>query len=150
MGAIEPFGGTESFKAGPEAVYAALTDLDALAETIPDKVSSERVDDRTVKAVVRPGFSFLRGTMRLTVEMDKTDASREAVMRTSAEGIGLGMKVEAKMKVEAEGSGSKVGWTAQVTEMRGLIAAVGPTLIKAAADKTVRDGWAQLRRRVDG
>lgn len=150
MGAIDPFGGTESFKAGPDAVYAALTDLDALAETIPDKVSAERVDGRTVKAVVRPGFSFLRGTMRLTVELDKTDASREAVMRTSAEGIGVGMKVEAKMKVEAEGSGSKVAWTAQVTEMRGLIAAVGPTLIKAAADKTVRDGWERLRRRVDG
>ena len=64
------FGGQERFAASPEKVYALLTNLDAMAATIPDLVSAEKSDDaRTLKCVVRPGFSFLRGTMRLAISL---------------------------------------------------------------------------------
>ena len=66
------FGGTEQFAAEPEKLYALLTDLDAMAGTIPDLVSAERVELRTLKCVVRPGFSFLRGTMRLPLRQTMT------------------------------------------------------------------------------
>jgi carbon monoxide dehydrogenase subunit G len=150
MAVIEPFGGEERFTADAPTVYAALTDLDTLAASIPDLVSTERVDDRTLKAVVRPGFSFLRGTLRLTLELERDDGKRGAVVRTAAEGIGVGMKVEATMSVEPDGTGSKVRWQARVPELRGLVTAVGPSLIKAAADRTVRDAWDRFRQRVQG
>ncbi len=55
------FGGEETFRATPERLYAQLTDLDGMAKMLPDVVSSERLDDHSLRAVVRPGFSFCAG-----------------------------------------------------------------------------------------
>ena len=77
------FGGEEVFAASQETVYAMLVDLDALAEGIPDVVSSERIDDRSLRAVVRPGFSFLRGTMKLKIELAELAPPTSALMRCS-------------------------------------------------------------------
>src|SRR4051812_43830427 len=63
------FGGEETFSVPPERLFAALTDLDQLTKIIPDLVSSERIDERTLKCVVRPGFSFLRGTLKLQISI---------------------------------------------------------------------------------
>ena len=52
---LEPFSGTETFSATPERVFAVLTNLDALASAMPGLVSSEKVDQLTLKAVVKPG-----------------------------------------------------------------------------------------------
>ena len=84
------FGGEERFEAPPEKVYGLLTDLDAMAATIPDLVSCEKVDERTLKCVVRPGFSFLRGTMRLTIALGETVPPNSATMTVAAQGIGVG------------------------------------------------------------
>ncbi len=143
------FQGEERFKADAAKVYNTLTDLDGLKDSIPDLVSAQRIDDRTVSCVVRPGFSFLRGTMKMTITLDKTEPGRAAAMSVNADGIGVGMKMESRFSVETEGAGSLVKWEAQVVEMRGLIKAVGPTLIRAAADKVVRDGFARLRARIE-
>ncbi len=72
------FGGEESFAAPPERLFGLLTDLDGLADTIPDLVSSHRVDDRTLECVVRPGFSFLRGTMRVTIRLGELNLPPES------------------------------------------------------------------------
>lgn len=149
MGKMDPFGGQEVFNAAPDKVFAFLTNVDEMAKTIPDLVSAEKVDDRTLKCVVKPGFSFLRSTMRLTVTMEPDAAAKTAVMRVKADGLGVGMQTESHLKVTGTGAESKVDWTAQVTEMRGLISLVGSSLIKGAAEKTVKDGFAALRRELE-
>ncbi len=143
------FSGAERFKAAAPRVYDTLADLDGLKDSIPDLVSAQRVDERTLSCVVRPGFSFLRGTLKMTIALDKTEPGRAAAMSVNADGIGVGMKMESRFTVEPDGGGSLVKWEAQVTEMRGLIKAVGSTLIRAAADRVVRDGFARLRARVE-
>jgi hypothetical protein len=37
-----------------------------------------------------------------------------------------------------------------VTERKGLVSAIGPSLIKAAADKTLKDGWEAVRKTLAG
>lgn len=153
-GPIEPFSGEESLAAPPARVFAALTDLDVLAQTLPGLVSSERVDDRTLRAVVRPGFSFLRANLRLTVTIIETTPPAAAALRIAAQSIGLSMQVESRVRIEAirgpDGAeASKVHWEARVGELSGLVTAVGPTLIRAAADKVIRDGWDAVRKRVE-
>ena len=122
-----------------------LTDLDAMAATIPDLVSSEKVDERTMKCVVRPGFSFLRGTMRLTIAVADATPDERATMKVAAQGIGVGMNVTSRLQITPEGTGSKLTWTARVDELKGLIAAVSPGLITAAADQVIRHAWKQVR-----
>ncbi|MBI3837971.1 MAG: hypothetical protein HY288_08565 [Planctomycetia bacterium] len=73
---ITEFGGEERFAASPEKLYELLTNLDAMASSIPDLVSAEKVDGRTMKCVVRPRFSFLRGTMRLTITLAEASEPR--------------------------------------------------------------------------
>ena len=142
------FGGEERFEAPPERLYALLTNLDAMAATIPDLVSSEKVDERTLKCVVRPGFSFLRGTMRLTIALGDCTPNQQATMRVAAQGIGVGMNVFSQLDIAPEGTGSRLKWTAQVEERKGLIAAVSPGLITAAADQVIRHAWGQVRQQL--
>lgn len=140
------FGGEEQFAASQERVYALLTNLDAMAATIPDLVSSERVDDRTMKCVVKPGFSFLRGTMRLTISLGDCEPTERAAMNVEAKGIGVGMSVMSQLQVIPEGDGSRLVWTARIEQLKGLMSAVSPTLIKAAADQVIRHAWSAVRK----
>lgn len=148
MPTIEPFSGSESFDAPPAKVYAFLTNPDDMKACIPDLVSAERVGTHGLKGVVKPGFSFLRGKLKFTIDVKPVEPGKKAVMTVMSEGIGTKLGVESTMLVEPAGAGSKVNWDARVTQMGGLISAAPGGLIKAAADKTIRDGWQKIRERL--
>ena len=151
-GALDPMQGEEIFNAPPAKVYAAVSDLDALIATVPDLQSSEKVDESTLKCVVRPGFSFIRGTMKLNIRLAETTPERFVHMSVKATGIGLTMDIEARLNLLPldEGARTKLQWQAQVTRRTGLIALVGASLIQGAAEKTLRDGWEKVRGKVEG
>jgi len=143
------FSGEETLAAPVDRVFAALTDLDALARTLPDATSIERINERTLAAVVRPGFSFLRGTLKLRIALENLVPPTTAAMRIEAQGIGVAMTVVSQMRLEADGDATRAVWRAEVLQMKGLVATVSPGLVRAAADQVVRDGWKQLRERVE-
>jgi carbon monoxide dehydrogenase subunit G len=144
------FGGEETFAAPIERVYQLLTDLDGLPASIPDLASSKRLPDGTLEAVVRPGFSFLRGTMKLKIALDELTPPTNATMRIDGSGIGVSMKVASRMKLEplADGAQTKLSWTADVTDLKGLVATVSPGLVKAAADQVLQSGWAAVHAKL--
>jgi carbon monoxide dehydrogenase subunit G len=142
------FGGEETFAAPPEKLYGLLTDLDAMAATIPDLESSQKVDDNTLKCVVRPGFSFLRGKMNLAISLGETAPPERAAMNVTASGIGVSMDVVSQLDISPEGAGSRLKWSARVDKRKGLISAVSPTLIKGAADQVIRHAWQQVRQQL--
>lgn len=119
-----------------------------MSATIPDLVSSERVDERTLKCVVRPGFSFLRGTMKLTLTLGDTLPPSSAAMTVSAQSIGVAMDVASQLSISPDGSGARLLWTARIEKLKGLISAVSPGLIKAAADQVIRHAWSQVRKQL--
>jgi carbon monoxide dehydrogenase subunit G len=143
------FGGVEDFTVEPARLFAALTDLDAIASIIPDLVSHERVDAHTLKAVVRPGFGFLRGTLKLVIHVADLDPPKRATMQVSAQGIGTSMRIDSELQIEPLGIGSRLTWNARITESKGLLAAVSPALVRAAADQVIRHAWQQVHARVD-
>lgn len=142
------FGGEERFDVPPRTLFDQLTDLDAMASTIPDLVSSERSGPDTLKCVVRPGFSFLRGTMKLQISIGDLQAPEKATMRVDAQGIGISMRLESHLNIVPDGAGSLLKWDAQVLEMKGLISTVSPGLVKAAADQVVRMAWEGVRKKM--
>jgi carbon monoxide dehydrogenase subunit G len=148
---IEPLTGTEVFAASPSRVHATLTDLDVLSQVMPGAVAAERVDDRTIRCTVRPGFSFLRASMRVTVTIADSAPPSSVTIHMAAQGIGVSMNVESRLRISPEqgGAACRLDWEARITEMKGLITAVSPGLIRAAADQVVRDGWKALRLRVE-
>jgi carbon monoxide dehydrogenase subunit G len=149
MAAPLTFGGEETFSVSPERLFAALTDLDQLTKTIPDLVSSERIDDQTLHCVVRPGFSFLRGTLRLAIEIVDLDAPKSASMKIAADGIGAHFNIESRLQIDPIESGSRLIWTAAVVELKGLVATISRGLISAAAERTIKNAWARVHAEVD-
>ena len=142
------FGGEETFNASPERLFDVLTDVDVLAATIPDVVSSEKPDRQTLKCVVKPKFSFLRATMRLSIKLTELAPPRSATMQVTAEGIGASMQVVSVLAIEPAESGSRMKWTARIERVGGLLATVPGGLVKGAADQVIREGWQQVRQRL--
>ena len=148
---LEPFSGEELFNATPKKAFAVLTDLEALPSAMPGVASSQRLDERTLKATVRPGFSFVGGQIRLTLHLVEASAPASAVMRVEAQGIGMSMQVESRLVLSPldDGRRTRLAWVARVSEIKGLITAVPAGLIRAAAEKTISDGWNRLRARIE-
>jgi carbon monoxide dehydrogenase subunit G len=138
--------GEELLEAPAERVFALLTDKNTVATLIPDLESHQIDEQGTLHGVVRPGFSFLRGTLRLAIRIEPAPAERQATMLVAAEGIGTSMEVRSTMVLERAGGGTRLKWSANVESIRGLLAAVSPALIQAAASKVMADGWERLRR----
>jgi hypothetical protein len=143
------FGGEETLAAPPERVFDLLTDLDQLAATIPDLVSAEKTDERTLQCVVRPGFSFLRGTLRVTIVLGEIERPVSAAMHVAAKGIGTQIGIESHIRIAADPAGTKLTWTAEVVELKGLVATVGRSLITAAAEQVIRGAWQRIRERLE-
>lgn len=137
--------GEEHFDHDPDRVYAAVTDLKLLAKNIPDLVSHEIVGENELRCVVRPGFSFLRMTMKTRIVLAPDPAARKAVMKVSSQGIGAAMDVESHVAVEPADGGALLKWTAQVVKTTGLVSTVSRDLVRAAAEQVIRSGWAQIR-----
>ncbi len=148
MAAIPPFLGETTLPHPPQAVRDALVALEGVAKHMPDVTSVDRVDARTLKLVVKPGFSFLRGTLRVTMTIDETEPGRKLVQTAKSEGIGMSMTIESAITLEgiADGAETKASWEAKVVERKGLVSAVGPSLIQAAANKVLEDGWNAVRK----
>jgi carbon monoxide dehydrogenase subunit G len=98
--------------------------------------------------VVKPKFSFLRATMRLTITLSDVVPPRSATMHVAAEGIGASMQVASSLTIEPEGTGSRMVWRARIERTGGLMASVPGGLVKGAADQVIRQGWQQVREKL--
>lgn len=146
--ALTEFGGVERFQAAPERLFEVLTDLDTLSRSVPDLVSAEVVDDRTLNCVVKPGFSFLRGTLKLTISLARVEPPEAAEMQIAVRGIGAAMQISSEMSVSPDEAGSKLEWRGRIDSVSGLLGAIPNGLVKAAADQTIRHGWERVREKL--
>jgi carbon monoxide dehydrogenase subunit G len=69
-------------------------------------------------------------------------------MQVAAQGIGVSMRVVSQLQVTPADDGSRLVWSAQVDQLKGLVAALSPSLIKAAADQVIRHAWTQVRQQL--
>lgn len=149
FGSPMSFGGEEFFRAPPEKIYALVTDPQSLVQTIPDLASHEILPDGTLKCVVTPGFSFVRGRMEVTMSVTEKAPPRSAAMRATSSGIGMQFTVASKLNLAPHEGGTKLIWEAQVVEMKGLVATLSGGLIRAAAEQVIQQTWAGLRKQAE-
>jgi carbon monoxide dehydrogenase subunit G len=86
--------------------------------------------------------------MKLKIAMVDPLPPKSVTMKIDAAGIGVSMKIASQLKLEPttlDGKpATKLNWTAEVSDLKGLVATVSPGLVRAAADQVVRHGWRQL------
>lgn len=144
------FGGDEPFASAPDHLHAQLADLEVIARLLPDVESSRRVDERTLECVVRPGVSFLRGRLTATIQAVPAEPAASPPTHLAwhivTKGIGVEIALETAVDLlPTTPSGTQLTWQATITRRTGLVAALSPALLQAAAEQTIRQGWSRLR-----
>ena len=139
------FEGDREFELSATETHARLTDLSFLVACIPDVELVRAIDINHADLVLRPGFSFVRGTLDTTLRLVERDAPGAKFLLAS-KGIGSTSEVQATLTVTENGTGSRVHWTAEVTSLGGLLKLVPAGLIRGAAEKVVNDAWDRIGR----
>jgi carbon monoxide dehydrogenase subunit G len=140
MAVMVRFDGSIDFPLTQAEVWAKLTDARFLAQCIPDVESiKEATADRAV-LVLRPGFSFVRGTLDVTLSVvDAVDPAARYLV--ASKGIGSSADVEATIALAPINEGTRVSWAADIKTLGGLLKMVPHGLIVGAAQKVVNDAW---------
>ncbi|MDP1661554.1 MAG: SRPBCC domain-containing protein [Phycisphaerales bacterium] len=151
----DPFTGEEAFNAAPEKVYAILSSMDCYAKAIPGLVSHELQPDGAMKVAIKPGLSFVSGTVKAMMKLIESTPPAQGVpartvMTIDSSGIGMTLNLEAAMNIVLDGANTKVQWTGRVTNFTGLVKLAPAALVRGAADKVIKDGWIGLRRQIEG
>jgi carbon monoxide dehydrogenase subunit G len=142
------FEGDRDFRQAPAELWAKLTDARFLAQCVPDVETVRQAQPDRAELVLRPGFSFVRGTLDLTMEVVDAVAPSSARLVLRAKGMGSSSDVEATLALAPQGTGTRVHWTVEVKALGGLLRPVPPGLIRGAAQKVVEDAWAAVEARL--
>ncbi len=140
--------GEKTFARPRPELWAKLTDLQFLSGCIPDVSKVHTITDRSAVLTVRPGFSFVRGSVELTIEKLEEQSPESARFRFKGKGIGTSNEVEVGLRLEEQGTGTLLRWSADVVQLGGLLKAVPQALIRGAAQKVIGDLLARIEERL--
>jgi carbon monoxide dehydrogenase subunit G len=144
------FEGARDLAQPAPVVWAKLRDARFLVQCIPGvETVAESGPDRAV-CTLRPGFSFVRGTLELTLQVTEAEPGKTARLMLHTQGIGTTSNVEAAYTVEPRDPGCHLAWTIDIKELGGLLKAVPQGLVKAAAQKVISDAWAAVDAKLAG
>lgn len=138
--------GTERFAQPPDRLWDRLTDLTGFAGVLPKLERVDHAERTLLECRVKPGLSFLSGTLKLRFEIVEEQPMSSARMRIVGTGIGANVTVETSIQLQPDGSGTQLDWQSEVQEIGGLLKPVSRSLIEAAARKVIADGWESFRR----
>jgi carbon monoxide dehydrogenase subunit G len=145
---MQHFEGTRDFAQPPSEVWSKLTDARFLAQCLPGVESLNQADADAAECVLRPGFSFVRGTLELSLRVTERVKDVTAHILTHAKGIGSTSTVEAALRFAPQGNGTHLQWEADIKELGGLLKAVPQGLVRASAQKVIADAWAAVEVRL--
>ena len=131
--------GERAYPQGKAALEAKLNDMGFIVSCVPDRAQTKSVTPDRAEVTIRPGFSFVRGELAVTIERMAAQPPYASSLLLKTKGIGSSAEVVASFAVEDAGTGSKVKWKASVTQLGGLLKAVPGGLIQAAAQKTIEE-----------
>ena len=138
------FEGDQDFSQPPDEVWSKLTNPAFLVQCIPDVESVARQGPDEAVFSLRPGFSFVRGTLQVNLKVVETNKPVSARLHAYSKGIGTSSDVEASLEFAPHNGGTRVHWIAEVKQLGGLLKAVPQGLIKASAQKVIADIWSEI------
>lgn len=145
---MNQFEGDRDFALAPQALWEKLSDARFLVTCIPDVVSVARAEAAEAVCTIRPGFSFVRGTLELTLRVAEAVAGQSVRLSLLSKGMGNSSTVEAALALAPHDGGTRVHWVAQIKEMGGLLKMVPQGLVRGAAQKVVADAWSAVEARL--
>jgi carbon monoxide dehydrogenase subunit G len=144
------FEGGKEFPLATDELWARLRDPGFLVSCIPNVESVERSGPDESVFVLRPGFSFARGTLETTLRVVEAVPGQSVRLQVHSKAIGSTATVEATLNLIPQDSGTRVRWTTDIQQLTGLLKAVPQGLIKASAQKVIGDIWAGVEVGLQG
>jgi carbon monoxide dehydrogenase subunit G len=142
------FEGDKDLTAPVSDVCAKLSDAGFLVECIPGVESVSQAQAKQALCVIRPGFSFVRGTLEVTLRVMEAVPATSTRLAIHSKGIGTTSDVDVVLTYASQDSTTRVNWVADITQLGGLLKAVPQGLIKGAAQKVIAEVWAAVEARI--
>jgi carbon monoxide dehydrogenase subunit G len=142
------FEGDRDLAQSPAEVAGRLGDARFLVQCIPGAEKVTGAEPDRAMCTLRPGFSFARGTMELTILVVETVSATSTRLKLTSKGIGTTSEVEVLLAYTAHEGGTRIHWTADIKQLGGLLKAVPQGLIKGAAQKVIDDVWVNVEARL--
>jgi carbon monoxide dehydrogenase subunit G len=146
--ALLHFEGSKELPLAPALLWLKLSDPGFLVGCIPGIESASEAGKDQAACIIRPGFSFVRGTLGVTLKVLEANEPQRVHLSIESKGIGSSSKVDASLALDVGSAGSLVNWKADVIELGGLLKAVPQGLIKASAQKVIADVWAGIEAKL--
>src|SRR4051794_11884391 len=134
---MQPFDGERIFRIPPEQLWPKLRDAAFLAQCIPDGSPHEGGTRNRAVCTVQPGFSFMRGSLDVTIEALDSQEPTALAFSLKSKGIGSSSEVETSLTLAPHDNGTKIHWRAEVKNLGGLLKMVPGGLIRGAANKVI-------------
>jgi carbon monoxide dehydrogenase subunit G len=147
--ALVQFAGERTLAYPFDHVSARLNDASWLASSLlhAEQVQLQGPDRASWK--VRPPVSFVSGLIESTITVLERQAGRMVRWRIVGKSVGASSTTEITMHLEADGENrTRVKWSAEVTEMTGLLKLAPKGLVAATANKVVEEVWQGVERKL--
>ncbi|MBV9123711.1 MAG: SRPBCC family protein [Planctomycetes bacterium] len=141
------FEGDKDFAIPPAALWPKLSDARFLIQCIPEIQSVSRAEADAAVFKIRPGLSFVPGTLTVELRLVPNVADQAVGVWTRSKGIGSSADVVAGFSLAPLDQGTRVHWTTEIQALGGLLKAVPQGLIQAAAQKVIVDLWSGIAAR---
>ena len=142
------FEGDRDLPQAPAAVWQMLSDARFLVQCVPDVESVSAAEADWAVCMIRPGFAFVRGSLKLTIQVAEATPENRIRLLLQTKGIGSSSDVEATLILAAQDEGTRVHWTVDIQNVGGLLKMVPQGLMKAAAQKVMADVWTSVDARM--
>lgn len=135
------FQGERRLSLSPDQLWPKLRDAAFLVHCIPDASVLGQPERDRAQCSVRPGFSFVRGHLELTVQILEAQEPTVVKFALVSKGVGSSSEVESALTLSATDGGSTVDWVAEVKSLGGLLKMAPTGLVRGAAQKVIEDVW---------
>jgi carbon monoxide dehydrogenase subunit G len=142
--------GQKDYRVSAETLWSKLSDMQFLVDCVPDKHDPKLVSPTRAEMIIRPNIAFLKGELTLVMEKTAETPPTAATLTLSTKGIGTTSTVVAQFEVQSSPSGSRLIWSAEVTQLGGLLKAVPKGFIQGAAQKQITDLLSSLETKLAG
>src|SRR5262245_39543787 len=142
------FQGDKDFPQALPQVWEKMSDARFLVQCIPGGENITLAEADKAVCSQKPGFSFVRGTLELTILIADRVPNESVKMTLLSKGIGSNSAVAVNLQLQPTEAGTHLHYEAEVTTLGGLLKAVPQGLIRGAAAKIISDTWEEVGKRL--
>ena len=139
------FVGQETFSQPQGEIWDKVSDLQFMAQLIPDLDRLEQVDSDQLLCRVKPKFAFLAGSLQLRFTVLERDPPNHLKISIVGKKIGAGLTLEVTVSLAMDPL-TCLTWEGQVQQRTGLLKPIGNSLIQGAAENIITTLWASFRQ----